>query len=219
MVVSEPRGEKIDIIPWNTEPARFVAKALSPDQCGGLHRRRAQGGDRGRPRRPARAGHRQGSLNARLAYKLSGWKIDIKSDTEFAQEEAEAAFGGGDDEEFTGRCAAVLANGKRCPNGSVPGSRFCGIAAHRELAEREARGEDVSASVVQPSAVDEPEDDTEEALGDSDSVDAQPVEEVAGTTGSRPGRGRARSVSDPIRTSAGYGAEGCKAQAPAVCSP
>ena len=30
MVVSELRGEKIDIIPWNTEPARFIAKALSP---------------------------------------------------------------------------------------------------------------------------------------------------------------------------------------------
>ena len=30
MVVSELRGEKIDIIPWNDEPARFVAKALSP---------------------------------------------------------------------------------------------------------------------------------------------------------------------------------------------
>ena len=30
MVVSELRGEKIDIIPWNPEPARFIAKALSP---------------------------------------------------------------------------------------------------------------------------------------------------------------------------------------------
>ena len=30
MVVSELRGEKIDIIPFNDEPARFVAKALSP---------------------------------------------------------------------------------------------------------------------------------------------------------------------------------------------
>ena len=30
MVVSELRGEKIDIIPWNNEPARFVAKALAP---------------------------------------------------------------------------------------------------------------------------------------------------------------------------------------------
>ena len=33
MVVSELRGEKIDIIPWNNEPARFVAKALSPARC------------------------------------------------------------------------------------------------------------------------------------------------------------------------------------------
>ena len=30
MVVAELRGEKIDIIPWNDEPARFVAKALAP---------------------------------------------------------------------------------------------------------------------------------------------------------------------------------------------
>src|SRR5690242_21259890 len=30
MVVSELRGEKIDIIPFNEEPARFVAKALAP---------------------------------------------------------------------------------------------------------------------------------------------------------------------------------------------
>src|SRR6266545_4616555 len=34
MVVSELRGEKIDIIPWNQEPARFVAKALSPAREG-----------------------------------------------------------------------------------------------------------------------------------------------------------------------------------------
>jgi N utilization substance protein A len=182
MVVSELRGEKIDIIPWNTEPARFVAKALSPARVREVYiddeRREATvvvPDDQ-----LALAIGKEG-LNARLAYKLSGWKIDIKSDTEFAQDEAEAAFGGSDDEAFTGRCAAVLANGKRCPNGSVPGSRFCGIAAHRELAEREARGEDISDSVVQPAAVDEPEDDTEDALGDNDGVGEQPVEEVAGT--------------------------------------
>jgi N utilization substance protein A len=49
MVVSELRGEKIDIIPWNPEPARFVAKALSPAR-----------GDGRRPRRPAGARDRQG---------------------------------------------------------------------------------------------------------------------------------------------------------------
>src|SRR5919108_507008 len=35
MVVSELRGEKIDIIPWNTEPARFVAKALASNPTAG----------------------------------------------------------------------------------------------------------------------------------------------------------------------------------------
>jgi N utilization substance protein A len=55
-------------------------------------------------------------MNARLAARLTGWKVDIKSDTEFATEEAEAAFAGDGDEattEFTGRCAAVLSSGKR----------------------------------------------------------------------------------------------------------
>jgi hypothetical protein len=73
-------------------------------------------------------------LNARLAARLTGWRVDIQSDTEFAQAEAEAAYAGGDGEEFTGRCAAVLANGKRCPNEALPGSRYCGLPAHQELA-------------------------------------------------------------------------------------
>ena len=40
-------------------------------------------------------------LNARLAARLTGWKIDIVSETEFARSEAEAAFGGAEDE-FSG---------------------------------------------------------------------------------------------------------------------
>ena len=159
MVVSELRGEKIDIIPWNTEPARFVAKALSPARV-----REVYIDDESRDAtvivpddQLALAIGKEG-LNARLAARLTGWKVDIKSDTEFAQAEAEAAFGGEDHEEFTGRCAAILSNGKRCPNTALPGSRFCGIAAHRELAEREARGEDISGSIVQPVEADEAED-------------------------------------------------------------
>src|SRR5213595_259808 len=150
MVVSELRGEKIDIIPWNTEPARFVAKALSPARV-----REVYIDDASRDAtvvvpddQLALAIGKEG-LNARLAARLTGWKVDIVSDTEFAQQEAEAAFGGEGDADFSGRCAAILGNGKRCPNASLPGSRFCGVAAHRELAEREARGEDISSSVVQ----------------------------------------------------------------------
>ena len=59
MVVSELRGEKIDIIPYNEEPARFVAKALSPARVREvLVDDEEHAGDRGRPRRPAFAGDR-----------------------------------------------------------------------------------------------------------------------------------------------------------------
>ena len=55
MVVSELRGEKIDIIPYNDEPARFVAKALSARaRARGARRRRGPPGDGHRARRPAR---------------------------------------------------------------------------------------------------------------------------------------------------------------------
>jgi N utilization substance protein A len=74
-------------------------------------------------------------MNARLAARLTGWKIDIQSDTEFAQAEAAISFGGsgGEMEDVSGRCSAILTNGKRCPNAALPGSRFCGVAAHQAL--------------------------------------------------------------------------------------
>ena len=129
MVVSELRGEKIDIIPWNTEPARFVAKALSPARV-----REVFVDDETKEAtvvvpddQLALAIGKEG-LNARLAARLTGWKVDIQSDSEFAQAEAAAAYGGGTDEEFTGRCAAMLSNGKRCPNAALPGSHYCGVA-------------------------------------------------------------------------------------------
>ena len=131
MVVSELRGEKIDIIPWNPEPARFVAKALSPARV-----REVYLDDEAKEAtvvvpddQLALAIGKEG-MNARLAHRLTGWKIDIVSDTEFAQQEAEAAFGGGergDESDFSGRCAAILSNGKRCPNASLPGSKYCGV--------------------------------------------------------------------------------------------
>jgi N utilization substance protein A len=135
MVVSELRGEKIDIIPWNPEPARFVAKALSPARV-----REVYLDDEGKEAtvvvpddQLALAIGKEG-MNARLAARLTGWKIDIQSDSEFAQAEADVAFGGGGgEEELSGRCSAILESGKRCPNASLPGSRFCGVPAHQAL--------------------------------------------------------------------------------------
>jgi transcription termination/antitermination protein NusA len=131
MVVSELRGEKIDIIPYNDEPARFVAKALSPARV-----REVLVDDAGKQAtvivpddQLSLAIGREGQ-NARLAARLTGWRIDIRSETEFAQEEADAGY---EEEELSGRCAAILSNGRRCPNASLPGSRYCGIDAHQAL--------------------------------------------------------------------------------------
>ena len=137
MVVSELRGEKIDIIPWNTEPARFVAKALSPARV-----REVYIDDETKeatvvvPNDQLALAIGKDGLNARLAARLTGWKVDIQSDEEFAQAEAEAAFAGeGDGEggDYSGRCAAILSNGKRCPNAALPGTRYCGVPAHVAL--------------------------------------------------------------------------------------
>jgi transcription termination/antitermination protein NusA len=168
MVVSELRGEKIDIIPWNPEPARFVAKALSPARV-----REVFVDDDTKEAtvivpddQLALAIGKEG-LNARLAARLSGWKVDIQSDSEFAQAEAAAAYGGGGEgEEFSGRCAAVLSNGKRCPNEALPGSRYCGLPAHQALALQET--EDVEPIVTEA----EPE---LEALADTAPPEAESI--------------------------------------------
>jgi N utilization substance protein A len=131
MVVSELRGEKIDIIPYNDEPARFVAKALSPARV-----REVLVDDAGKQAtvivpddQLSLAIGREGQ-NARLAARLTGWRIDIRSETEFAAEEAQHGY---EEEETQGRCHAILSNGRRCPNAALPGSRYCGIEAHQAL--------------------------------------------------------------------------------------
>jgi N utilization substance protein A len=69
--------------------------------------------------------------NARLAARLTGWRVDIRSETEFAAEEAEHGY---EEEEVQGRCAAILSNGRRCPNAALPNSRYCGLESHQALA-------------------------------------------------------------------------------------
>ena len=88
MVVSELRGEKIDIIPFNDEPARFVAKALSPARV-----REVLVDDENKqatvvvPDDQLSLAIGKEGQNARLAARLTGWRVDIKSETEFAEEE------------------------------------------------------------------------------------------------------------------------------------
>ena len=88
MVVNELRGEKVDIVPYSPDPAEFVMKALSPAKV-----------------KEVRIVHETGTAevvvpdyqlsvaigkegqNARLAARLTGWRVDIKSETQLADEE------------------------------------------------------------------------------------------------------------------------------------
>jgi transcription termination/antitermination protein NusA len=135
MVVSELRGEKIDIIPYNDEPARFVAKALSPARV-----REVLVDDDSRQAtvivpddQLSLAIGREGQ-NARLAARLTGWRIDIKSETEYATSDVDGG-GGEEQDQLDGRCHAILATRRRCPNAALPGSRYCGLPAHQALVD------------------------------------------------------------------------------------
>ena len=37
-----------------------------------------------------------------------------------------------------GRCAAIMSNGRRCPNAALPSSRYCGLDAHQALANQDS---------------------------------------------------------------------------------
>src|SRR5690242_12834997 len=136
MVVSELRGEKIDIIPHNDEPARFVAKALSPARV-----REVIVDDEERqatvivPDDQLSLAIGRDGQNARLAARLTGWRVDIKSETEFAQDDEEIEYEG--EEQADGRCLAVLSNGRRCPNAAIADSTYCGLPAHQALSRFE----------------------------------------------------------------------------------
>jgi N utilization substance protein A len=137
MVVSELRGEKIDIIPYNDEPARYVAKALSPARV-----REVLVDDENRqatvivPDDQLSLSIGREGMNARLAARLTGWHIDIKSESTFAREEESDEYGD-ETEAGVSRCAAILRTGKRCPNAAISGTRYCALPAHSRLAEVE----------------------------------------------------------------------------------
>jgi transcription termination/antitermination protein NusA len=136
MVVSELRGEKIDIIPYNEEAARFVAKALSPARV-----REVLLVDENLeaivvvPDDQLSLAIGKDGMNARLANRLTGWKIDIKSETEMAEDESSFPVTEEDKNVLDGRCHALTVGGKRCPNAALPGSRYCGIPSHQAVSE------------------------------------------------------------------------------------
>ena len=85
-IINELNGEKIDVIEWNEDPAIFIASSLLPAQVMAVDIKEEE--------KQARVIVKDDQLslaigksgqNARLAAKLTGWKIDIKSETQFRE--------------------------------------------------------------------------------------------------------------------------------------
>jgi transcription termination/antitermination protein NusA len=81
-IVSELNGEKIDVVSWSPEPAAFIANALSPAHIIGVQLNNTdQVATVIVPDKQLSLAIGKEGQNARLAAKLTGWRIDIKSST------------------------------------------------------------------------------------------------------------------------------------------
>jgi transcription termination/antitermination protein NusA len=89
-VVNELSGEKIDVVLWDSDPAKFVQSALSPAEVLSV---RMEEGDKTAqvvvPDRQLSLAIGKEGQNARLAAKLTGWRIDIKAKSRDEKHEAE----------------------------------------------------------------------------------------------------------------------------------
>jgi N utilization substance protein A len=132
-VVSELRGERVDVVLWSDDPAKCVANALSPAKVSRVII------DPENNYATVIVPDDQLSLaigkegqNARLAARLTGWHIDIKNESlasgvlksmPAAESEATDLI----DDEPVHRCEFVGPSGVRCRNQARPGSRYCGV--------------------------------------------------------------------------------------------
>ncbi len=135
MVVEGLRNERVDVIQWDENPAAYVSNALSPARVTRVEI------DEDKNYATVIVPDDQLSLaigkegqNARLAARLTGWHIDIKSasfavespipELSLIEEEPE------DNED--GLCAYVAEDGTACRNHARPGYHYCGIHADLE---------------------------------------------------------------------------------------
>ncbi len=182
MIVSELRGEKVDIVEWKEDPAEFVANAISPAKV------REVIVDPENLTAEVIVPDNQLSLaigkegqNARLAAKLTGWRIDILSDSQAMEAtamkaEADAAS---PEPEREAICRAITSSGQRCKNRALPGSEFCGIPAHQKLAALIEEGSS-EVEIVTPSTEGSPTSPEAEPadVAVTDDADASPTQSV-----------------------------------------
>ncbi len=148
-IVNELNGEKIDVIEWSDNPSVFIANALSPAQVSNVELSTEENiAIVAVPDKQLSLAIGKEGQNARLAAKLTGWRIDIKSvsaiESEKVGEEAPTEA-----EEPT---PEVLVKEEPTPVSELEGIAEPELAAEVEVAETPTDYELVLASEVQPAA-------------------------------------------------------------------
>jgi N utilization substance protein A len=172
-VVNELNGERIDVVVWDPESSRFVANALSPAQVVSVMTRDEENtAEVVVPDRQLSLAIGKEGQNARLAAKLTGWRIDIKSQSAYEAELAEKGItpeeaAAAQREEALRRsraAAAAIAEEARVAATTRPLTPEEEIAL--EFAEREAAGEEAPVEeVLEPAATITPAEPVAPAKG------------------------------------------------------
>jgi len=187
MVVNQLKGEKIDVVPWSPDASQFVANALQPAKVKEVRI------DPDTQTAMVIVPDYQLSLaigkegqNARLAARLTGWRIDIKSETQFAEESRPPAAPAAPEGEAE---ATESAAEDGTPEEVGQPEEGAGAEATNEPAEAEEQaeveeaaeveetpGEDVEAAAeAEPAAEPEAEAEAGEEEAGEDEAEAEPA--------------------------------------------
>ncbi len=132
-VVSEMRGERIDVVLWDEDPARYIANALSPARVTRvLTDTENQYATIIVPDDQLSLAIGKEGQNARLAARLTGWHIDIKNESMASSllnslSSMAQAAAASTPVPTDRRCQYIDADGNRCRNAARAGSVFCGV--------------------------------------------------------------------------------------------
>ena len=195
-IVNELRGEKVDIVLYTEDARDYVAKALSPAKVKDVHiNEETQTAEVVVPEFQLSLAIGKEGQNARLAARLTGWRVDIRSDEEPQEAPVEtpepevAAEVEGEPEAAAGDEAAPEAAETAAEDA---GEAEAEAAAEPDEAEAEAAsessddstgGDEVDTDADAESGDDGGSEDEAAAEAQSDAVDEAPAETSAGTSG------------------------------------
>lgn len=183
-IVNELQGEKIDVLPFSDDMHDFLANALSPAQVVkvDLEQNEKSAMVVVPDRHLSLAIGREGQ-NARLAAKLTGWRIDIRSESEFQVIEEEASTAAA--EAAAAEAVAILEADRATAAETVAAERAAAEADASAVAEAEEAAANSTADAVEAAEVAEPvaeltEEDATEAVAEvTEAAEATAMLEVA----------------------------------------